>query len=103
MEAHFGRADAAGVNYSKAVYDAVVQTSMKNGKLTLELASEVPGIELFYSTDDTMPDRFSTKYTQPVPLPDGPITLRVVGYRNRQPIGHLITLSRAELQRRVGR
>lgn len=103
MEAHFGRADVAGVNYSKAVYDAVVNTTMRDGQLTLELASEVPGIDLFYSLDDTMPDRYSTRYTQPVPLPDGPITLRVVGYRNGQPIGHLITLKRAELERRAGR
>ncbi len=103
LESHFERADAAGVNYSKAVYDAIVKTTAKDGKLSLELASEIPGIDLFYSTDDTMPDQFSTKYTQPLDLPDGPITLRVVGYRGGKPIGHLITLKRAELERRAGR
>ena len=102
LEAHFERADVAGVNYSKAVYDAVVKTTAKAGKLTLDLSSEIPGIDLFYSIDDTMPDQFSTKYAQPVELPDGPITLRVVGYRNGKPIGHLITLKRAELERRAG-
>ncbi len=103
LESHFARADAAGVNYSKAAYDAIVKTTMSGGKLTLQLATEIPGIDLFYSIDDTMPDNQSLKYTQPVELPDGPITLRVVGYRSGQPIGHLITLKRAELERRAGR
>lgn len=103
MEAHFARAEAADINHSKAVYDAVVTTSRKDGKLLLNLEGEVPGLDMFYSLDDTMPDDQSTRYTGPVELPDGPITLRVVTYRNGQPIGHLITLKRAELERRAGR
>ncbi|UHG92840.1 beta-N-acetylhexosaminidase [Spirosoma oryzicola] len=103
MEAHFDRADIAQVNYSRAVYDAIVRTSMKNGKLTLTLESEVPNLDIYYSIDDTMPDAFSTKYSQPVELPDGPITLRVITYRAGKPIGHLIVLSRDALQKRAGR
>ena len=102
-EAHFDRADIAQVNYSRAMYDAIVRTSMKDGKLRLELASEAPGLDLYYTIDDTMPDSFSTKYSQPIDLPDGPITLRVITYRAGKPIGHLITLSRDTLQKRVGR
>ncbi|GAB3988833.1 family 20 glycosylhydrolase [Spirosoma daeguense] len=103
METHFDRADVAQINYSKAVYDAIVRTSQNGDKLRLELASEIPGLDLYYTTDDTMPDQFSTKYSQPVDLPDGPITLRVVTYRNGKPIGHLITLTRDALQKRIGR
>ena len=103
MEKHFDRADVAQINYSKAVYDAIVKTSMNNGKLRLELESELPGLDIYYTIDDTMPDQFSTRYTQPVDLPEGPITLRTITYRNGKPIGHLITLSRDALQKRVGR
>ncbi|GAB4033651.1 beta-N-acetylhexosaminidase [Spirosoma gilvum] len=102
-EAHFDRADVAQVNYSRAIYDAIVRTSMKDGKLRLELASEAPGLDIYYTIDDTMPDQFSNKYTQPIDLPDGPINLRVVTYRAGKPIGHLITLTRDALQRRIGR
>ena len=67
------------------------------------LASEMPGLDLFYSIDDTMPDDHSTKATAaPVTLPEGPITLRVQAYRGGQPIGHLITLKREQLEDRVG-
>jgi len=103
MEAHFERADVAGINYSRAVYDALIRPTMKDGKLWLELGCEVPGVDVFFTIDDTMPDRFSTKYTKPVEMPDGPITLRVITYRNGKPLGHLITLKRQELEARVGR
>lgn len=103
METHFDRADAAQVNYSRAVYDAIVKTSMKDGKLRLELEGEIPGLDIYYTIDDTMPDQFSTRYSQPVDLPEGPINLRVITYRAGKPIGHLITLSRDALQKRVGR
>jgi hexosaminidase len=103
VETHFERSDIKEVNYSKAMYDAIVKTSVSDGKLTLTLESEVPGLDIFYSIDDTMPDQFSTKFDKTVELPDGPITLRVVTYRAGKPIGHLITLKRAELERRAGR
>jgi len=101
MEAFFPRADEAGVNYSRAVYDAIVNTTMKDGKMTIEMASEMPGLDIYYTIDGEMPDNHCTKYTNAFVLPDGPITLRVITYRNGKPIGHLITLKREELERRA--
>ncbi|HBY52565.1 MAG TPA: beta-N-acetylhexosaminidase [Marinilabiliales bacterium] len=101
METHFNRADVAGVNYSRAVYDAIVTTQLQGEKLILELGSELPGIDIFYSFDDTMPGSYSTKYTSPVEVPEGPITLRVITYRNGKPLGHLITLNREKLMQRA--
>jgi len=49
-----------------------------------------------------MPDKFTSKYSKPVLLPDGPITLRTITYRDGKPIGHLITLKREELEKRSG-
>ncbi|MVM36046.1 family 20 glycosylhydrolase [Spirosoma sp. HMF4905] len=103
METHFDRADVAEINYSRAVYDAIIKTSMKDGKLRLELEGEIPGLDIYYTIDDTMPDQFSTHYSQPVDLPDGNVNLRVITYRAGKPIGHLITLTRDALQKRVGR
>jgi hexosaminidase len=103
VENQFDRADVAEINYSKAIYDAIVRTTVKDEKLTLILESEIPGLDIFYTIDDTMPDSHSTRYSQPVELPEGPINLRVIAYRNGKPIGHLITLKRDELRRRAGR
>lgn len=103
MENHFERADVAEINASRAVYDAVVKTKMKDGKMWLTLENEIKGIDTYYTIDDAMPDKYCPKFTQPVELPDGPITLRIQNYRNGQPIGHLITLKRADLERRAER
>lgn len=100
-ENQFDRSDVAEINYSKAIYDAIIKTSETNGKLILTMETEAPGLEIYYTIDDAMPDKFTTKYTRPVELPEGPITLRVITYRNGKPIGHLITLKRAELERRA--
>lgn len=101
MEVYFDRSDMAEVNYSRAVYDAIITTNRKDGKLMLEMEAEIPGLEIYYSIDDTMPDNFSAKYSKPVELPDGPITLRAITYRDGRPIGHLITLKRRDLEARA--
>ena len=103
VENKFERSEIAEVNYSKAIYDAIIKTSLKDGKLTLTMESEAPNLEIYYTIDDAMPDKYTSKYTQPVILPEGPITLRVITCRDGKPIGHLITLKREELLRRASK
>jgi hexosaminidase len=102
MENQFSRADIGKINYSKAVYDAEVTTKKENGKLMLVMNTEIPDLAIYYTIDDTMPDNFCPRYTGLVELPDGPITLRVITYRDGKPIGHLITLKRKQLEARSG-
>lgn len=103
VENQFNRSDAAVVNYSEAMYDAVVKTSMKDGKMWIEMEAEVPGVEIYYTIDGGMPDEYSPKYSEPFALPEGPVTLRVVTYREGEEIGHLITLKPEELKNRANR
>jgi hexosaminidase len=101
METHFDRADAAGINCSHAVYDAIVKATSTNGKLMAILDAEIAGTDIYYTIDESMPDMYSPKYTNPVEIPEGPVNLRVQTYRNGKPLGHLITLKRADLEKRV--
>ena len=100
VEKQFDRADIAGIRYSPAIYDAIINVKTKGGKMTLEMESEFPGLDIFYTIDDSMPDSYSLKYTKPVELPEGPVTLRVITYRNGKSIGHLITLNPDDLKKR---
>lgn len=102
MEKHFARANAAGINYAKSVYDAVIRAEQKDGKLIVEMTTEIPDLQIYYTIDGTMPDNRSPRYEKPFELPEGPITLRVVTYRAGRPAGHLITLPLAQLEKRVG-
>jgi hexosaminidase len=99
-EGQFDRADAAGVNYSKAIYDAIINISRKNGKTTISLETEASDLVIHYTIDDTMPDSLSPVYTKPFDLPDSPTYLRVITYRNGKPAGHLITLTPQEIAKR---
>jgi hexosaminidase len=100
VENQFARADIEGVNYSIAIYDADIHVKTKGGTMTLEMDSEVPGLDIFYTIDGAMPNIYSPKYSDPVVLPKGPVTLRVVTYRNGKQIGHLITLRPEDLKKR---
>jgi len=101
VEKLFDRADIEGINYSTAMYDAIINVSAKDGKMTVAMDSEVPGLDIFYTIDGAMPNTYSPKYIKPVDLPEGPVTLRVVTYRNGKQIGHLITLTPEVLKKRV--
>ncbi len=99
-EKQFDREDLAGINHSLAIYDAIINVTRKDGKMTVSLETEMPGLDIYYTIDDTMPDSYTPKYTKPILIPEGPVTLRVITYRNGKPIGHLITLNPKELAKR---
>ncbi len=103
VENQFERAEIEGVNYSPAIYDAIINVRNKDGKMTLEMDTEVPGMDIYYTIDGAMPNTYSTRYSKPVELPEGPITVRVVTYRNGKQIGHLTTLNPEELKRRISK
>lgn len=101
VEAQFDRNDIAGINYSRAIYDPIITTQKRDDKTTVTIESEVPGLDIYYTVDDAMPGIFSPKYSQPFTLPEGgPVTLRVIAYRNGKPVGHLITLEPEKLKKK---
>ncbi|TDB68154.1 beta-N-acetylhexosaminidase [Arundinibacter roseus] len=100
-EAHFARFDAAERSISKAIYDVIVETNMQNDDLICTLSCDVPGVDIFVTDDNTFPDKFSPKYSGPFVVPTGPVTLKIVTYRNGQPLGRMLSLPRAELIKRA--
>ncbi len=101
VENQFERNDIAGINYSMAIYDPIITVQKQNGKTTVTIESEVPGLDIYYTVDDAMPSRYSPKYSKPFDLPEGgPVTLRVISYRGGKPLGHLITLGPDNLKNR---
>ncbi|WP_375444976.1 beta-N-acetylhexosaminidase [uncultured Fibrella sp.] len=101
LEAQMERAEHANINYSRAAYDPIVTTALADNKLTAMLDSELPGTDTYYSIDDTMPGRYSPRYTKPLLIPEGNVTLRVITYRNGKPAGRQLTLKRDELVKRA--
>ncbi len=100
VDRQFDRSAIAEVNFSHAIYDPIIKIRSKDGKMIAEMESELPGLDIYYTINDAMPDNFTTRYTEPFEIPVGPVTLRVISYRNGKPLGHLITLRPEELKKR---
>jgi hexosaminidase len=86
------------------MYDAVIAVKKaEGGKLTIELTTEVPGLDIYYTLDNTIPNVYASKYTGPVAIPEGTDHLRVITYRRGSPAGHLISLKTEDLEKRAKR
>ena len=81
---------------------AVKKDPSANDSLSITLSTEVEGLDIYYSFDNSNPDNFYPKYTGTLSIPKDASWLKVVTYRNGRPIGRQINVPIGELQRRVG-
>lgn len=103
VENHFKRYDIAEKKYSPAVYDPVF-TAKKDakGNLLIELSTEIEGLDIYYSFDNSFPDRFYPKYTAALTPPKDAVMLKVITYRGKEPVGRMTNMPIKEMQTRAG-
>lgn len=102
-EQHFQRFDAYELPVSKAIYDPIIKTNNDGEKLIVTISSDLPNTEIYYTINNTFPDNFSAKYTSPITIPEGDVTLKAVTYRNGRQIGRMLSVSLEQLKRRIGK
>jgi hexosaminidase len=105
VEDQFSRMDIDQVKYSRSMFDAIITPKKDyaaNDSITVELGTEVSGLDIYYSFDNSNPDNFYPKYTGPLSIPKYASWLKVVTYRNGKPIGRQINVPVIDLQRRCG-
>lgn len=104
VEAQFPRFDVREVKYAPSMYDPIF-TANKDaaGNLLIELATEVEGLDIYYTFDNSFPDRFYPKYTAPLTPPKDAVMLKVITYRGDRPMGRMIAMPVEEMQRRAER
>jgi hexosaminidase len=104
VEKQFKRFDEAQVKYAPSVYDPTFNASLtENKQLKIDLSTEIQGLDIHYSFDNSFPDQFYPKYTSPLIPPKDAVMLRVITYRGDQPIGRMISMPLEELQKRAAR
>lgn len=102
VEHHFERAQAAGIHYAKSMYNAVIDPYFaEDGKMKIEIYSEIPDLDIYYTFDNTDPDTHGPRYTSELSIPKDATMLRVVTYRKDKPIGKVISLTMDELKERA--
>ncbi|RZK50016.1 MAG: beta-N-acetylhexosaminidase [Pedobacter sp.] len=103
-EKHFERLDLAETKYSPAMYDpsfAVRRTADKLLQVTLK--TEIEGLDIYYSFDNSAPDRFYPKYTEPLIVPVDAGVLKIVTYKGKQQVGRILHMPITELNKRAGK
>ena len=80
------RYDEMGINYSKSAYKVSAKTQFDPEKkqLAASLSSELPGVEIHFTTDGSEPTNLSTIYSEPVLL-DKTSTLKAITFANGIP------------------
>lgn len=103
VEKQFERFNQSETKYAPSVYDPIF-TAKRNADKTLSvsLATEVPGLDIYYSFDNSYPDRFYPKYTSALTVPIDATQFRVITYKGKQAVGRMVTMPVAELNKRAG-
>lgn len=102
VEQHFKRLEEAGVKYAPSAYDPAFSTNViADKKLQITLTTEAPGLTLYYSFDNSFPDQFYPKYTQPLIAPRDAVMLKVISYKGNKPVGRMISYPIKDLQARI--
>ncbi|MDR1743301.1 MAG: beta-N-acetylhexosaminidase [Dysgonamonadaceae bacterium] len=100
-ENHFKRFDFAEIKYSPAMYDPIVSVSKTDDKYYVTLTPEIEGLDIYTSFDNSSPDRFYPKYTEPQLIPKDAVQMRIITYKGKQPAGRLMTIKVDDLKKRA--
>jgi len=102
VEQQVKRLDIEEVKYAPSMYDPIfIARKDANGQLSIEMSTEVQGLDIYYSFDNSFPDRFYPKYTGPLVPPKDAVMLKVITYRGKEPIGRMISMPVSEMQKRA--
>jgi hexosaminidase len=104
VEQHFKRLDIAETKYSPSVYDPFFKVSRAADRsLVIDLSTEVKDLDIYYSFDNSEPDRFYPKYTDKLTPPKDASMLKVVTYKGKEKVGRLLSMPIDELNKRAGK
>jgi hexosaminidase len=102
VEDHFQRLNLAEIKYSPSMYDPIILPSAgPDNTLLIELSTEIPGLDIHYTFDNSFPDEFYPKYSAPLVVPKDAAALKVISYRDGKPIGRMMTVAISDLRARV--
>lgn len=103
MEIEFARMDQDGIKYARSAFNAILQSKrIPGGDFEISMATEISGLDIYYTFDDTNPDNTYPKYDgKPVRFPMGAAQINVITYRNGHPIGQQVNVKKDDLNKRA--
>jgi hexosaminidase len=102
VENNFGRMDLQNVKYARTMFDPIFSVSKgPNDSLLITLSTEVAGLDIHYSFDNSHPDYFFPVYKEPMLVPKDAVMLKVITYRGKEVMGKQIDMPISELKKRL--
>ncbi|MDO6430475.1 family 20 glycosylhydrolase [Flavitalea sp. BT771] len=102
MEHEFQRLDASNIKYARSAYNVIFTPKKADRDFTVSMSTEVSGLDIYYTFDNTNPDPYYPKYDgTPLKFPLGATQLNVITYRNGHPIGAQVNIKKDELAKRL--
>lgn len=101
VEYHISLFENEEKQISKAHRDPYITFKKMNEKIYCEITSQVEDATIYYTFDQTFPDKKSLVYTLPFVVPEGDIMIKATTYKNGKPYGKTISLNWAEVSRRM--
>jgi hexosaminidase len=102
VEYNFERMDIRQVKYARAMFDPIfVVKKDERDSVLIELSTEVEGLDIHYSFDNSHPDNFYPKYQKTLTIPKEAQVLKVVTYRNGVVMSRQIDMPVKEIRRRA--
>jgi len=102
VERHFKRFDIAEIKYSRAMYDPIFVSGKKtDNPFKIALETQIDGLDIYYSFDNSFPDHFYPRYAGPLIPPKDAVMLKVITYRGKTPVGRMIAMPIDELKKRL--
>lgn len=103
VEAQFERFNKAEIKYAPSMYDPIINVSkIDSNTVKVKLETEVAGLSIHYSFDNSFPDNFYPAYKEPITVPNEATAMKMITYRNNKPIGRMMTITVEELRKRAG-
>jgi len=90
MESHFARFDQADVKYARSAFDPIIKITKEEDGNYVEIGTEVEGLDIYYSFDESYPDEYYPKYEEKMKFPQGAGSIRAVTYRDGEQVGREI-------------
>lgn len=104
VETQFDRYKVADIKYAPSMYDPIFTASQTaDQKVQVNMSTEIKGLDIYYTFDNSFPDNHYPKYTVPVVIPKDAFQLKVITYRGNEPIGRMITIPVTDLNKRAGK
>jgi hexosaminidase len=100
------RLELADINFSRSFNDVIINPLKDaDGKILIQLDTEVDDLDIYFTFDNTYPDSHSSKYKRQerLNIPIDADTFSAVTFSNNKQVGRIITVSLKELEKRISR